>query len=285
MKYVDYPFKNHKTVKLFALLFLIAGIACFVVSAFFYLPTTDIQRNIQIVLGVLFDVFGIFFLIDSFYTFHHKTIADENGIEEQKMLSSKKIKYGNDCEVLLEETTTSISSRICLDIKCKEKEIVYSYPVQDYTVDELEMFYLTFVAPMKEKGCKITYSPLLKKIFRVIDQKENPSKYSKKSTENLFLDFKPEDKTEIKERRKKKTISLGIIFLVLEAMSVFLLIMTIVSAIKKETDVLSANDIIFIILYSILVIFIAIYMSYMIFRTNHKKDDELTSGNDESKKR
>lgn len=285
MKYVDYPFKNHKSVKLFALLFLIAGIACFIVSAFFYLPTADIQRNIQIILGVLFDVFGIFFLIDSFYTFHHKTIADENGIEEQKMLSSKKIKYGNDCEVLLEETTTSISSRICLDIKCKEKEIVYSYPVQDYTVDELEMFYLTFVAPMKEKGCKITYSPLLKKIFRVINQKENPSKYSKKSTENLFLDFKPEDKTEIKERRKKKTISLGIIFLVLEAMSVFLLIMTIISAMKKETDGLSANDIIFIILYSILVIFIAIYMSYMIFRTNHKKDDELTNGNDESKKR
>lgn len=273
MKYQDYPFKEHKSIKLSAVLFALAGISCLTGSVFVFLAKEfSGSRAAQIVVGILLILFGLFFILDCIHTILKRTVIDDNGIQEYGIFGRKSIEFDKDCNVHIEETTTNISMMLTLEISKEDTTIAYSYKVSDYTLDDCSFFYETILPPMKEKGCRMEYSPLLKKMNSVFEKKKQVS-----SNEALFEDFKPESKEDVIRKRKKKLSSMVIVFAVLEAMAIFLLVLSILRPIldQEKGESFTTNDIIFIILYSLMALFILIYMFLQIHRLNHKKDDDF----------
>ncbi len=273
MKYIVHPFKEHKSIKLSAILFSLAGILCLIGSVFTLLAKEfSNSKSAQIIIGIVLILFGIFFLLDTIHTILKKTIIDDNGIQEFGIFGKKSIKFNKDCYVYVEETTTSITRMLTLEIKKGDNSISYSYKVDDYTLDDCSFFFETILVPFKEKGCHIEYSPLLKKMNNVFEKRNRSS-----SKEAMFEDFRPDSKDDVIKKRKKKFNSMVIVFIVLEAMAIFLLVLSVLRPVldKEKGETFTTNDIIFIVLYSLLALFILIYMSIQIHRLNHKKDDDF----------
>lgn len=273
MNQINYPFKEKKSIKILFVVFIICSLLTLASSIFFFIKS--FQAIYYIVLGIIAIVFTVLFVIESIYLIVHKTILTDNSIIQYGIFGKNEIVFNSNCNVEIEETTSSTASKITILVKNDKQSILLSNNVDDYTVDACYSFYVDWIKPLRDKQLKIDFSPLLLALAKSIEKKYSLS--SNNDVNNLFVDYNPDEKEDIKARRKKKVKSLVITLVVLELMVIFLLVLQALKPIinKSENYTYSTNDIIFMILYGVFFIFILIYMLYQIHRILNKKDKDI----------
>ncbi len=272
MNKINYPFKEKKSTKIFFFTFIACSIllmASSIISFIFYSKKFEFQ---YLILGILSIIFSLLFILESVYLAIKKTITTDNSIIQYGIFGKNEIIFDKNCIVSVEETTSSTSCKISIEYKSGNQSIIQAFDVEDYTIDSCLDVYKEYIKPLKDKGLNIKYSTLLKSLFKAIEKK-----YFIKDdkVKQLFIDFESENKEEIIEKRNKKLKSLNIAFIALEAMLIFLVTLTSIKPLINNGSTYSNSDIVFLFLYGILFVFVAIYILYQKHRIKNKSDSDI----------
>lgn len=272
MNKINYPFKDKKSTKILFITFILFSILLIMGSTFSFIYYSNNKSFQYLILGILAIVFSLLLILESIYLLVKKTILNEDSIIQYGLFGKNEIKFDKNCTILIEETTSNTSCKITIEYKSNNNSIIQTYNVDDYTLDSCLDVYQNYIKPLKDKGLNIKYSELLKSLFKAIEKKYF---INDDNVKKLFVDLESENKEEIIKKRNKKLKSLNIAFIALEAMLIFLITLTSIKPLLNKGSSYSNSDIVFLIIYSILVIFVAIYIFYQKNKIKNKSDSNI----------
>lgn len=269
-KTIVYPFQRKLSYRIFALSCLVVSLMSLIVGILFFVYGKG-NRVGNVVLGIFFCVFFLLSLLEGIHLLLFRVSSVEDRIVVRSVFGKEKIDLDSRCMCHIGESSSTTSDLISVRLKKDGDSVSFSYPVGDYTPEDCLSFYQEVFLLLKKHQVRMEVSPFLASLFKVVSKKY----FTEDSTEGLFLDFVPDEKKEVRQKRRKKLFSLCILTAILLLMGVFLLLLTALKPVVNEGYSYSTNDIIFLILYSLLILFVLVYMVHQIRKLLSKEDSEL----------
>lgn len=269
-KTIVYPFQRKLSYRIFALSCLVVSLMSLAVGILFFVYGKG-NRAGNVVLGIFFCVFFLLSLLEGIHLLLFRVSSVEDSIVARSLFGKEKIGLDSRCLCHIGESSSTTSDLISVRLEKDADSVSFSYPVGDYTPEDCLSFYQEVFLLLKKHEVRMEVSPFLASLFKVISKKY----FTEDSTKGLFLGFVPDEKNEVRQKRKKKLFSLSILTAILLLMGVFLLLLTALKPIVNEGYSYSTNDIIFLILNSLLILFVLIYMVYQIKKLLSREDSEL----------